>query len=161
MIEIVPLARLPHLAEVLGGWAYGEWYAHRDVPRAAVIESYRHRAHSRNELPIAWVALEDGRPAGMASLKPDDLWSRRDLGPWLASLYVDPHRRNRGVATRLVETVVAAARDLSFPRIFLFRSHEWLDDFYRNRGWSLYGDCVDNDGRPAKIYLMQLAPPTV
>lgn len=158
MIEIVPLARLPHLAGVLGGWAYGEWYAGRDVPRAAVIESYRRRAVEHDELPIAWVAVDGDRPAGMVSLKPEDLWSRRDLGPWLASLYVDPPHRTRGIATRLVETVVASSRDRGLARIFLFRSHEWLDDFYLKRGWAFYDECVDNDGGPAKIYVMELAP---
>lgn len=153
MIEVDLLARRPALAELLGGWAYDEWYAGRDVPRAAVVEAYRRRAN-QDRLPIAWVALADGTPAGMASLKEDDLWSRPDLGPWLASLYVVPAARNRGIGTHLAAAVVEKARSLGISRLYLFRSHQWLDDFYATRGWSSYGDCVDNDGKPAMIYCM-------
>lgn len=161
MTGIEPLERHPAMAPILAYWSYCQWYGGRNVPFAAVLESYRKRA-SGTGLPRSWIALESGFPVGMVSLKMTDLLSRTDIGPWLASLYVEGINRNRGLGASLIRTVVDAARFLGFADLFLFLGGEdnsLLESFYSRLGWFFFGDGVDNDGKPTKIYRFDLSVP--
>ena len=102
--------------------------------------------------------IEEDMLVGMVS-KNDDLWSRKDLNPWLASLYVVPEFRRRGIAEALVGAVIEKARGLGYPELYLFLGHEDGLDlalYYGNRGWQYMEDAVDNDGNPTKIFFYQL-----
>jgi GNAT superfamily N-acetyltransferase len=61
-------------------------------------------------VPQGVVLLEDGAPAGTASLDHADLDTRPDLTPWLANVFVAPEFRGRGHARRLVRYIEAASR---------------------------------------------------
>ncbi|MCP5781392.1 GNAT family N-acetyltransferase, partial [Klebsiella pneumoniae] len=59
----------------------------------------------------AFVALVSGFPSGLVLLIDNDLDSHAHLTPWLASLYVDPAFRNKGVGKQLIAAAENAARD--------------------------------------------------
>jgi N-acetylglutamate synthase-like GNAT family acetyltransferase len=61
--------------------------------------------------------------------------SRDDLSPWLASVYVDPPFRNRGIGASLVQRVAQEARTLGFPTLYLFTPDRAA--FYANLGWQV------------------------
>lgn len=154
MAQIKLLNQCPDYAPLLAYWSYNLWYRKRPIEYDTIIKDYRKRA-AGNEIPLAFVAIDETMPVGMASLKPNDLWARKDLNPWLASLYVVPEFRNRGIAGALVDAVVARGRDLGFERIYLFLGpHEHLDlsRYYSKRGWRYLEDALDNDNHPTKIY---------
>lgn len=112
-----------------------------------------------DSLPQSFVAIEEGRPAGMVTLKLDDLWSRKDLNPWLSSLFVVPESRNRGTGHALVRAVLARARDLRFESVNLFLGQsgmEQLERYYLKRGWEVIGEAQDNDGFDTKIMTFRL-----
>ena len=75
-----------------------------------------------DRVPIAFVALDDdGGIVGTASLIFDDL-EGDPRNPWLASVYVPPEQRKKGIASALVRTVEDAARRLGYSRLYLFTS---------------------------------------
>ncbi|MBN1533684.1 MAG: GNAT family N-acetyltransferase [Spirochaetes bacterium] len=126
----------------------------RDIPFRAVLESYRARA-SGIEIPLSFYAVAHTMPVGMVSLKRDDLWERRDLNPWLASLYVLPEFRNRGIAGLLMDAVVDRAAVLGLERIYLFLGQSEkasLQAYYSSRGWAFFDRAADNDGADTEIY---------
>ena len=48
----------------------------------------------------------------MVSLKENDLWSRKDLNPWMASLYVVPEYRGKGIGSSLVTHAAETAKTI-------------------------------------------------
>lgn len=87
-------------------------------------------------IPLILFATLDGVPAGTASIVYDDLPSRPDLNPWLASVFVDRPFRNRGVASRLVLTALSQADKLQVPQLYLF-THDRAN-FYERFGWVMF-----------------------
>jgi GNAT superfamily N-acetyltransferase len=82
----------------------------------------------------AWVAVDRGNVLGTVSLLDDDeLEGFRARGPWLASLYVLPEARRRGVGRALVAHVEAEARRRGVARLYLFT--EDAADWYSSMGW--------------------------
>jgi GNAT superfamily N-acetyltransferase len=124
---------IPQLAQ----WHFNEWsYLHADDSverRVAELED----SCRRDELPIAFVASAARELLGSSMLVAHDMDTHTDLSPWLASVFVAPTHRRRGIATALVARVVEAAAALRFPRIYLFTPSEEL--FYAKRGWTLFG----------------------
>jgi len=60
---------------------------------------------------------------------------RPQYSPWLASVYVDPDYRKQGVASTLISDIIAQARLLGLPRIYLFTPDQ--AEFYTKRGWEI------------------------
>src|SRR5262245_10934330 len=108
------------LAPLLAGWHHAEWA--ELLPgwtRAQAEEELR--AHTgRRRIPTTVVALEGAEPAGSASLLADDLEGWEHLTPWVASVYVAPAYRGRGLGRRLVSRVVEEARALDVPTVYLY-----------------------------------------
>jgi N-acetylglutamate synthase-like GNAT family acetyltransferase len=93
------------------------------------------------------------RLLGSASLVAADLPSREDLSPWLASVYVDPPFRNRGIGGALVKRVVQEAEALGYPTIYLFTPDRAA--FYANLGWQTV-EQADWNGLPVTVMEMKL-----
>ena len=158
MAIIKPLKDLPAYAPILAYWSYRKWYRNRNVEFDHLIKSYRKRADDKS-LPISWIAIEDGMPVGMVSLKDNDLWSRKDINPWLASLYVEPDFRRRGIGEQLINAVIQRARELNLARLHLFLDSEelsTLEEYYVKRGWTFLETATDNDDNETKIFFMRL-----
>ncbi|MGK7868617.1 GNAT family N-acetyltransferase [Falsiroseomonas sp. E2-1-a20] len=129
---IRPAALSPHLPEV-AAWLHAEWWQGEPV---AATEAYL-RAATGPAAPCALIAEDGGRPLGTATLDLEDLPSRRDLSPWLASVLVAPAHRRQGVATALVQDVLRRARQQGHRRIWLFTPDQ--APFYAARGWAAAG----------------------
>lgn len=82
---------------------------------------------------VIFVALENNQAVGTASLDPEDLPPRADLTPWLASVYVLPEFRARGLGAMLIDAVAKEAKAQGFEQIYLHTSEH--TDFYAKRGW--------------------------
>jgi GNAT superfamily N-acetyltransferase len=163
MVTIAPLYNNPHYAPILAYWAYNEWYKQRSYGFGLVMKAYLCRAQG-DSLPQSFVALEDSLPVGMGTLKLDDLWSRKDLNPWLSSLYVVPEFRGRGIGNVIVSQIIERSRGLGFKSLYLFlgqRQPERLERYYIAGGWEVFASSKDNDGRDTKILRRSLALPDV
>jgi len=119
VISIRVLADTPHV-ETVAGWLHAEWWRHEGWTLDATIDFLR--TATGPSAPISFVAELDGRPAGHALLDVDDLASRRELTPWLASVLVAPELRSRGVGRALAKRVVETARALGHAEIWAHTS---------------------------------------
>jgi GNAT superfamily N-acetyltransferase len=132
--RIVPLADLPALVDVLAERHHAEW--------GALMPGWSH-AHARAELtdhanrrrvPTTLVAVDvDGEPLGSVSVVDEDAPEFADRSPWLASLYVWPRARRRGLGARLVEAAVELAAACGVPRLHLFTPDHRA--WYEALGW--------------------------
>jgi N-acetylglutamate synthase-like GNAT family acetyltransferase len=81
------------------------------------------------------VALSDETLLGSASLIAHDMDTRMDLSPWLASVYVTPAYRDRGLGSTLVRRIASEAATLGFERLYLFTPDR--ERFYARLGWTV------------------------
>src|SRR5437764_6950420 len=96
-MEIAYLADHLVLAPILAEWHYREW---ADLlpgwtREQAVSELRSHTGH--RQIPTTFVAIESGQPLGSASLLEFDLDGWEHLSPWIASVFVAPGFRGRGL----------------------------------------------------------------
>jgi N-acetylglutamate synthase-like GNAT family acetyltransferase len=153
---IVPLSERKDLAPVCAAWSYSEWGCHlsgRSLEQ--VIRSYQKRAENKINMPLAWVCLVEDKPAGMISLKLDDHPDRKDLFPWLASLFVHPSFRNNGIAKNLFQPVMHEAKKLGYKKLYLFT--ETAQNLYAKLGFRQIGTVADPRGiNPHGDILMEI-----
>lgn len=157
MAYITILNKHPEFAPILAFWAYREWYKTRSVSFDLVIKSYKERANSE-KMPVTWIAIEDGIPVGMVSLKLNDLWSKKELNPWLSSFFVLPEYRNRGIGYQLMRQVIEEAKSFKYPKLYLFTdmSKNHLENYYLNSGWAFFENTKGNDENMIKIFYYNL-----
>ncbi len=101
------------------------------------LERGRIRIRSKlnvDRVPVAFVALDDADViVGTASLIFDDL-EGDPRNPWLASVFVPPEHRGKGIASALVGVVEDAARRFGYARLYLFTTSATA--LYAGLGWS-------------------------
>lgn len=132
-IEIVSTAEWPALAEVTAQWRWDAFAKGGELSFAELLADERLAAAEAAEMPRTLVAIEDGRPVGMASLVACDLAERPELGPWLAGVYVLREARRRGHGARLVRAIEEIAWEAAIGRLWLYtRTAERL---YAGLGW--------------------------
>jgi predicted N-acetyltransferase YhbS len=132
-MKIVPLVERPDLAAQVAAWGFAEW-GHLNPGQTLEQRKVRIRGKMNvDRVPIAFVALDDDAGIiGTASLIFDDL-EGDPRNPWLASVYVPPEQRKKGIASALVRTVEDAARRLGYTRLYLFTST--APKLYADLGW--------------------------
>ena len=84
-------------------------------------------------IPKMFVCKEDEILLGSAAIVSNDMDTRTDLSPWLASVYVNAEYRKKGVGSKLVKHVAKYARSAGFSNLYLFTPNQ--EKFYRNLGW--------------------------
>ncbi len=155
-MQIESLAGHHHLARVLGEWHYAEW-GHlypSDVWNADIATKEFQAMASSSSPDRTWVAFDgDTRQAldvlgSLSLVASDDLAGYEHLTPWLASMYVVPSARGRGVASALVDHLLMAARDDGHDEVYLFTSGQ--DEFWRAQGFRVIAK-VDTVGHPAIV----------
>jgi N-acetylglutamate synthase-like GNAT family acetyltransferase len=145
------LADRPEALPMLARWHHAEWGRY-SADRTVETMGERLRGHlNRDQIPLCVVAHEEGIPVGTAGLVEFDMETRRDLTPWLADVVVDPERRNAGIGTRVVEFIVARARDLGVKRLYLFTPDR--ESFYARMGWSVL---ERTEYRGEQVVIMQI-----
>jgi predicted N-acetyltransferase YhbS len=133
------LTRVEYLADrleaapVLAGWHHREW---GDLlpgwsPEQALAELRTHTG--RRQVPTTFVAVEDDRLLGSASLLVADLDGWEHLTPWVASVYVVPERRGHGIGRQLVFRAVEEAAALGIVAVYLWTAGQQA--YYARMGW--------------------------
>ena len=132
-MKISPLVERPDLVTQVAAWGFAEW---GHLNPGETLEKRVVRIQGKMNLdrvPVAFVALDDGDEiVGTASLIFDDL-EDDSRNPWLASVFVLPTHRKKGIASALVRTVEDTARRLGYSRLYLFTST--APDLYASLGW--------------------------
>ncbi len=135
MVRIENIADHLDLVETVARWQWGEW-GHLDPTDslAARITSLR-APPSRDRIHATYVALDGDEPLGSASLVEQDMSTHPELSPWLASVYVTPAARGRGVASALVRHAVGQAAAMGVARLYLFTPD--ARGLYEKLGWQV------------------------
>ncbi len=145
-VRYVWLSEEPQHAPQLAAWHVAEWspmIPGFDVP-GMLAEFETHDGGL--QIPTTLVALEGDALLGSVSLLENDHDDIRAYSPWLASLYVRPDQRGRGLGIELVRRCEDMAHRLGVVRLYLYTSGQ--EDFYRKLGWddvatvSLRGVCA-------------------
>jgi len=146
-LKVVTITEQPRLAPDVAEWLLDEF-------RHALSPSYDEQLAKliAQEAPEeTFVLFDDDVPVGTASLVTNDLPSRPDLTPWLASVLVRPQFRGRGYSARLIEHVEGAAA-ASTAVLWLYT---WsAEPVYARLGWERVGLERDTD-RNIEVVLMR------
>ncbi|ALM53637.1 GNAT family N-acetyltransferase [Halomonas huangheensis] len=142
-------SHLPHVAD----WTFESWgHLSPDMSRQQWSEETAANCGAGG-VPSVFVAERDGVPVGTASLVVDDMSIRRDLSPWLASVYVPTEQRGQGIASALVQRVEQEASDNGITTFHLYTPDQ--QSLYRRLGWQAVED-VDYRGERVTIMRRQL-----
>ncbi len=135
-LRIEFLSAHPECIPELARWHHAEWGAYMPywTEADAVKEFQSHTGGA--VIPTTLVALEGDALRGSVSLIVHDLeeW-KGTYSPWLASLYVRPDARGRGIGGELVRRALEAARASGVKRLYVVAAHS--EDFYARQGWRL------------------------
>ncbi len=94
---------------------------------------------NNNSMPMAYVALCDGEPVGMACLRVTD-GIRPGVAPWLGSLVVDPKYRGQQIGETLINTVKDQAKNLGHQILYLLAFDPTIPNWYARLGWKKISD---------------------
>jgi N-acetylglutamate synthase-like GNAT family acetyltransferase len=130
--NIIDLKTEPHHIPVLADWHHHEWSSLNPGQtvdqRIESMQSYL----SDDLVPSTFIA-KGTHLMGSAAIIENDMDTRPELTPWLASVFVAPEFRNRGVGSRLVEHVIEEARKTGIKELYLFTPD--CVSFYERLGW--------------------------
>lgn len=141
---IESLADHPEAIPFLTEWFEREWAAYYGPEGPGDAESDLRQACNRIELPVALVAILDGKVCGTAALKCASVTTHSHLSPWLAALLVVPEFRRRGIAERLIEAIEEKAKELGFHLIYVGTGEGsgTPESALRKRGWQFVERCA-------------------
>ncbi len=148
-IRFASLADHPELKDTVAQWLWGFWGTPGN------LGFYRSMTEhcGKDDFPLMFVAFCDDVPVGTVSLLRADLFSRQDLYPWMADLYVPPEGRSRGIGSALQDFALAEAKGRGFGEVFLYTP---LTGYYEKKGWAYVCDEMDRDGQIVRIYRKEI-----
>jgi GNAT superfamily N-acetyltransferase len=168
-IRIASLANHLDLVPIVAQWLYQEWdYLYPGGSLQTRTQQVYERAQP-DGIPTVFIALAEERPVGTSCLleydsavdraieaahRADAARGQADLNwlerriiptPWLASVYVTPEYRRRGIASRLVRHAMQAARRLEVETLYLYTDTSGAEALYRTLGWKVLERLVYTD----------------
>jgi GNAT superfamily N-acetyltransferase len=139
-IEVVPIAAAARDLPIFASWLWMKWGQFRGRPPSRTL-AYVTSWTAGQDLPFGYAAYLDGLPAGIAGVVRDDLEPRPDLTPWLASVFVRPDARGRGIASALVEANADEARRRGHTTLWLHTPDQ--QKLYARLGWMADSQSID------------------
>lgn len=152
MITILDLKLAPQHLNILASWHHNEWSHYNPA------KNLQQRVDSMNTylnddfIPSTFIATDD-RLLGSAAIVENDMETRPELSPWLASVYVEPCSRRRGTGTLLVRHIMDQAMSHGIKTLYLFTPDR--EAFYKGLGWETISKELYH-GRPVDIMKVQL-----
>ena len=132
MTKILNLRDKPELLETLARWHQAEW---SQLNPGETLEQRINRMQPflNDELiPGTYIAIDDDL-YGSAAIVENDMVSRPDLSPWLASVFVTPEYRDQGIGSALVRHVMQQAKQGNIKKLYLYTPGR--EAFYLKLGW--------------------------
>jgi GNAT superfamily N-acetyltransferase len=148
-ITFSSLADHPELKDLVARWLWSFWGAPGN------FEFYRSMTEHclKDDFPMVYIAFINGTPVGTVAMLRADLFSRQDLYPWMADLYVPPEYRSKGIGSALQDFVLEETMRQGFERIYLYTP---LKGYYEKKGWEFVGEEMDRDCSIVRIYKKEL-----
>lgn len=144
-MSIIDLSRELQHIPILASWHQQEW-AHLNPGSSLENRIDKMQAYLSTALvPSTFIYKQNEQLAGSAAIVACDMDTHPELTPWLASVFVVPHWRRRGIGAQLVKHVMWQARQAEISALYLFTPDQAA--FYQKLGWSImaeevYCDCA-------------------
>ena len=154
MIEIVDLKDYADYLPTLAVWHQSEW---SDLnPGETVKQRIKRMQPYLNDgfIPSTFVA-KDKTSLGSASIVASDMETRPDLAPWLASVFVAPEHRRKGIGRQLILHVMGRAKIEGIKTLYLFTTDK--ESYYQKLGWNT-DSIVQYRGHKVTIMQVTLNP---
>jgi len=150
-VQIINLADdIKHIEEV-SFWVWEEWSRNSGSTLDDVIYRTKHSI-CKDRVPQTYIAKLNDELIGTVSLWYNDLITRQDLTPWLASLYIKKEYRGMGIGTLLQNKIIEVAGDLRYENLYLITD---LENYYERSGWEFIENAPIR-GRTTKLYVYKL-----
>ena len=119
-IEIVNLRDCPEHLEELGRWHHEQW-AELNPGLTLKRRFFRMKAYLNSDfIPTSWLAFSEGKAVGSAAVVNNDMDIRPEYSPWLASVFVLPGYRGRGIGTLLIRHAMKHSAEAGEWPVYLF-----------------------------------------
>ena len=137
MLEILELSKTPQYLEQLAEWHQREW-AHLNPGESLTNRINEMQLHLNSSfLPTTFVALDE-KLLGSAAIVSNDMETHPQLIPWLASVYVLPEHRHKGIGSGLVLHTMNQAKLEGIETVHLFTPDQ--KTFYQRLGWQTFAE---------------------
>ena len=151
-IEIIDLADNLQYLEEVSEWIWEEWSKNHGYTLNDIIYRTKHSLH-KDDIPAMYIAKYKDEAIGVVSIWRNDLTSRQDLFPWMATLLVKEKYRNIGVGKKLQEMCINQSRSWGYEYLYLITDHE---NYYEKMGWNFVEKAPLGDGYYTRIYSYKL-----
>jgi GNAT superfamily N-acetyltransferase len=134
-LRIEYLAQHPTVMPIVADWLFRQWpHFNPGATYDDVLNRIQEKQPEDQILPVRLVAFLGSQPIGTASLVSDDMATPEDYSPWLASVYVVPEERKRGIGSALVRAAIQKIGALGVKTLYLYTPDKVT--FYEHLGWS-------------------------
>jgi GNAT superfamily N-acetyltransferase len=147
-VEVKQLAECPEHLETVGSWIYEQWWRRPGNTVEVVLRLLREHV-AQDKVPFTVIALVDGSPVGSCCVVENDCAFRPQYAPWVAAVYVKPGLRRQGVASSLLQEVVAIAKRAQVVGLYI-DCHVGTVPVYERSGWTIL---ERNVGDPDSVVL--------
>ncbi len=134
MLELLNLKDKPDTLTTLALWHQDEWSY---LNPGETLEDRISRMQlylNVNFIPSTFIAV-DNKLLGSAAIIAQDMKTRPQLTPWLASVFVEPGSRQNGVGSKLVLHAMQQAKNAGIKTLYLFTPDNKA--FYLRLNWSI------------------------
>ena len=132
MLTISDLRDVPEHLHQLAAWHHAQWSCLNPGQSLEDRTNAMQAFLGNSFIPSTFVAI-DQELLGSAAIIENDMDTRPELSPWLASVYVKHGYRNQGIGTALVKHVIDKAIANGINKIYLFTPDR--QSFYSKLGW--------------------------
>lgn len=153
-MKIEYLCKFPQYIELVSEWIYSEFVIKSGSSMTLTQVKHYFKNTNSDKLPITLIAIIDEKCVGTISIFKNDLKTRQDLSPWLASLYVSSLYRGKGIGKKLILEVQAMVKELGYDAVYL-RTEE-TSEYYIKNGWKYIIETVDEKGKKTDIFMLNV-----
>ncbi|SDR11844.1 GNAT family N-acetyltransferase [Pseudovibrio sp. Tun.PSC04-5.I4] len=148
-LVITDLKNVPQFLEQAAQGMWLEWWEEEGHPIEDVYEELRSSLGTQT-LPTTLIAHDEEQFLGMVMLVKSDMSKRPQYTPWLASLWVAPDHRGKGVGSRLAKELKTHTFSSGANQLYLFAKPS-LRGFYETLGWR----CIEDDVNGVDIFIKE------
>ncbi|HJO94820.1 MAG TPA: GNAT family N-acetyltransferase [Victivallales bacterium] len=152
-IKIYHLPKKPEYIKTVSNWIYNEFADKEKISLEEITDKLSNRFIDK--LPITIIAVDNDKGCiGTVSLFENDLRTRKDFTPWLASLYVKKAHRNQSVGKILINELIKITKGLDYTKIFL--RTETASQYYFKNNWVMLEDTVDENSKSTTVFYKEI-----
>lgn len=133
-VQFLKLADRPDAIPQVAAWYFEEWGYLNPAATADRIADKLAASLNRDSIPLVVLAVDGDAVVGAAELKYREMTIYPEKEHWLGGVFVAPKHRGRGVAARMIDSVVDTARTLGVKLLHL-QTPQLDGGLYLKLGW--------------------------